>query len=773
MNGAIPSYGFQYARFNQVTTLRTPNANVAGPSYLSMFPTANTWYSIKIVYNNGSMYLYVNDVLKISNEGLENITAVNTQNTYLGISSWSGSYAQKEEFKNLKIVRTLDYSNIINKPLLGALALKNSVDLSTSDITGVLPVANVNTSHSSSASSGQIEYANILNKPAFAALALKNAVDLASTDVTGLLPGTKIDLGSSINLGNYTAPAGITTELGGTTPIINLETNFHASNKNTIYPGLGFRLDGRGTGAFAFFTRPANSPTETQIINIASDGILDLYSTSENALRVAGGVNLSKYLNFATIVSNPSFTTRSPGTKVVMYPAVSSNAVDYAIGMESANMWFSIPANNNSNGFKWYGGTTVISQLLGDGTALFFSMTDATTTNNGSFRIAGGLSVAKTIVANAMQVIDTISSKVLTLNLGAGNKPNAITVNAPSTATAGNAIISMNNASSSCQWGIYHAGQADGNVHVVKSLYSSHPNLTTLSSITATLPSLTTTGDITINGSYLNIPNTGFSQINLGNLYIRCTPSHSNGDLHFFDTITNHRFIGWYSSDLSLRLCPIGGAGKVSTESQIDFGFNSITTSIIQSNFVGNVLKVKNRHSGGYSTIQFENNDSTVSGFIGIGNTATSPPYQNTMYIKAPSGGLYLDGQGLLTRPVATTIWDNVSYPATGVVAQFSKTFTTTRSIQMYTGSVSLWCGSDQFGVDAILRVDGQPIKTIYLFWRYQGQVIRFPLHAISSGLVPGSHTFTLTWSGSNVSFDAQRLQCKCSFRILLPVLNH
>ncbi|KAI9096483.1 hypothetical protein DFS34DRAFT_142818 [Phlyctochytrium arcticum] len=216
-------------------------------------------------------------------------------------------------------------------------------------------------------------------------------------------------------------------------------------------------------------------------------------------------------------------------------------------------------------------------------------------------------------------------------------------------------------------------------------------------------------------------------------MYINCTPVHERGDLHFFDTPTNHRFIGWYSNTLTLSLGPIGGAGLIHSQSQVDFGFNSVTQNVIQANLVGNTLKVKNRHASGYSTIQFENNNATVSGYIGVGNTSTAAPYQNMMYIKADSG-LYLDGQGLLTRPVAVNIWDNAG---TG-----------------QTGSIALYANSDNYGIDVSLRIDGNVVKTIYLFWRYTGQILRFPLSFITTGLSIGAHTFTLTWTGSNLGFD-------------------
>ncbi|KAI9100485.1 hypothetical protein DFS34DRAFT_487691 [Phlyctochytrium arcticum] len=218
---------------------------------------------------------------------------------------------------------------------------------------------------------------------------------------------------------------------------------------------------------------------------------------------------------------------------------------------------------------------------------------------------------------------------------------------------------------------------------------------------------------------------------------INCTPVHDRGDLHLFDTLTNHRFLGWYSNSLTLALGPIGGAGLISTQSQVDFGFNAVTQNVIQTNFVGNTLKVKNRHASGYSTIQFENNSATVSGYIGIGNTTTAPPYQNMMYIKADSG-IYLDtpkGGGELTRPVAMIIWDNASTGQTGIPSGFSKVFSTTRTVQMYNGGIALYANSENYGIDVSIRIDGNIVKTFYLFWRYRGQIIRFPLSCITTGL--------------------------------------
>ena len=62
----------------------------------------------------------------------------------------------------------------------------------------------------------------------------------------------------------------------------------------------------------------------------------------------------------------PTFTTRSAGTKIVLYPGpVTASTVDLALGIESGAMWFSVV--NSSNSFKWYAGITNIMSLSGTG----------------------------------------------------------------------------------------------------------------------------------------------------------------------------------------------------------------------------------------------------------------------------------------------------------------------------------------------------------------------------------------------------------------------
>ena len=103
----------------------------------------------------------------------------------------------------------------------------------------------------------------------------------------------------------------------------------------------------------------------------------------------------------------PSLTTRSSGTKLTLYPSLSSTSVDYAIGINGGVLWSSIPAANNSYSFKWYGGESEIASLSGSGefntlTSNVISTTASTSNTTGALKVAGGIGVKGNVSANGI-----------------------------------------------------------------------------------------------------------------------------------------------------------------------------------------------------------------------------------------------------------------------------------------------------------------------------------------------------------------------------------
>jgi hypothetical protein len=124
---------------------------------------------------------------------------------------------------------------------------------------------------------------------------------------------------------------------------------------NTTNPA--FTLDVNGT---IRATGVTNLSSTTSIQNSTNN-----YSTTSGALNVSGDIVVSgNELYFtATGAAAPTMNGRGAGSKIVLYPETGVGLGDYAIGVESANMWFQVP--NAARGFKFYQGTTANLVITG------------------------------------------------------------------------------------------------------------------------------------------------------------------------------------------------------------------------------------------------------------------------------------------------------------------------------------------------------------------------------------------------------------------------
>ena len=79
-------------------------------------------------------------------------------------------------------------------------------------------------------------------------------------------------------------------------------------------------------------------------------------------------------------VAAPAFTTRSAGTKILLYSSIDASHSDFAIGIESGALWYSIPLAISTQYHKWYAGTTNVMQLSGTGVLTLANGTAASPT---------------------------------------------------------------------------------------------------------------------------------------------------------------------------------------------------------------------------------------------------------------------------------------------------------------------------------------------------------------------------------------------------------
>lgn len=197
----------------------------------------------------------------------------------------------------------------------------------------------------------------------------------AYTAGTGLtLAGTQFSItntavtagayGSASQVGTFTVNAQGQLTLAGNTAIAIANTQvsglgtMSTQNANSVAV-TGGAIDGTTIGATTASTVRATTVTTTGT-GSPTDGAGQVYLNGATSNRVEWS---------AVGTGAPAFTTRSVGTKLLMYPAISGIQVDYAMGIDAATLWSSIPVASSSFYFKWYGGETQVASL--DGTGAF------------------------------------------------------------------------------------------------------------------------------------------------------------------------------------------------------------------------------------------------------------------------------------------------------------------------------------------------------------------------------------------------------------------
>jgi Chaperone of endosialidase len=123
----------------------------------------------------------------------------------------------------------------------------------------------------------------------------------------------------------------------------------------------------RGDGTWAVVT-PGSSPLTATQVGFGSAGNTVSGSASftwnDTAKTLTLGASGSIIIGTSATVGAPSVSTRSIGTRLVVYPSLNAAEVDYALGVESGSMWTSYPS---SLSHKWYMGTTNVMTLSASG----------------------------------------------------------------------------------------------------------------------------------------------------------------------------------------------------------------------------------------------------------------------------------------------------------------------------------------------------------------------------------------------------------------------
>jgi hypothetical protein len=138
------------------------------------------------------------------------------------------------------------------------------------------------------------------------------------------------------------------------------------------------------------------------IQNLTISGTEDATSITTGSLQLKGGASITKSVYLGSNISfpggsaaAPSVTSRSAGTRVIIYPEISTPGYsDYALGVESHHMWYS-GARPNS-GHKWYAADNNIMTANALGLTVF-ATTDSTSLTTGALQVRGGCAIQKNL----------------------------------------------------------------------------------------------------------------------------------------------------------------------------------------------------------------------------------------------------------------------------------------------------------------------------------------------------------------------------------------
>jgi len=215
------------------------------------------------------------------------------------------------------------------------------------------------------------------------------------------------------------------------------------------------------------------SPASASIMFVSGSGNVGLGTLTPTAtLEIAstGSATLGQaqiYLNAAAVGRNridfntvglgvPATTTRSDGTKITLYPAISATQTDIALGVAFpagvGEFWSSV--YNSSISFSWYAAATQIMRLVGDGQLRLGAGTAAlpvisaglsgTDTNTGIYfptadtigLVTGGTERARITSAGSASIGTITSTPSATLHVSGANNVILLRVASPGSANA-------------------------------------------------------------------------------------------------------------------------------------------------------------------------------------------------------------------------------------------------------------------------------------------------------------------------------------------------
>lgn len=237
----------------------------------------------------------------------------------------------------------------------------------------------------------------------------------------------------------YVRNAGVETSATTITPAGNLGVGVNPIYRLDV--GGGARITGITTITNA---TASSSPTTGALQVTGGAGISGNINTAgqisstraNNTATGSGQIYLNgatgNRIDFGTAgLSAPTLSTRSVGTKVVLYPNLSVSTTDFALGVDTGAFWSSVASGSDS--FQWYAANTNIASLSG----------------GGNLTLSGDLAVNGGDITSSQSSFNLLASGVTTLALGTAGTAITIGSNSGGTTTVRNILAVSTNTNSS------------------------------------------------------------------------------------------------------------------------------------------------------------------------------------------------------------------------------------------------------------------------------------------------------------------------------------
>lgn len=363
-----------------------PNLSATLTDYSIGIESGNMWYSSGSLV--GGHKWYTNDVNTMSLTSAGVLTA----------TSFAGSGANLTGLTKIQVgLANVDNTSDANKPVSTATqtALNLKANLASPTFTGTVSgITAAMVGLGNVTNNAQVDLANAQT---IAGIKTFSASPIVPTPTTGTQAANMTYVDTKVAALVNAAPATLDT-LNELATALGNDANFSTTMTNNLAlkaPLASPTFTGTVSGITKAMVGLSNVDNTTDLlkpISTATQTALNLKQDASTAVTLAGAQTLTGAKTFSAVITAsagmttagevsvpgssyysltatgqgaPSVSTRSAGTKVLLYPTLDATNSDYAIGIESSNLWMSV--GSTARGFKWYAAATQIASLSGTG----------------------------------------------------------------------------------------------------------------------------------------------------------------------------------------------------------------------------------------------------------------------------------------------------------------------------------------------------------------------------------------------------------------------